>query len=545
MGKERSLLNTSSAELTPNDRIQRLLKPSKTIRDAVHGDIMVTKLETTIMDTEEFQRLHKIKQLGLAHLVYPCAKHSRFEHSLGTLYMTQYLIDCVRKNPYKDSNFELTNYHILLARICALLHDLAHIPFGHTLEDEGFLFKSQWDDKDRVEYFLGDDSTVGRIIINTLKENGLDGGEFLQEIRNILVAKTEEDVENLRYPFIADIILNTTCADLLDYLARDTYFCGLRESYDERFLSYFYITLYKDKWRLILRLIKPRTGRVRRDVLSETLHLLRLRYSLAEKVYYHHTKISASAMLISAVNHALTRKVIAKKNLFGIGDDELGALVSKDSAARYLMDKLGKRELYKPVYKLSYLEERFENSARRRRETIEKFRNPRCRYEAERTLEDMNFLKQGQVVIYCPSPEMGQKAARTLVDWGIDKGPLDMVTPQHIRREIESSIVKKHLDLWNMYVFVDPELTEEQRATVATDCVTNIVKETNEMEQYQDLRERYLERYREKAEEELGITISAHKMKVIESASRKYTKEKRFFGDIITYKEFLEEVGKD
>lgn len=59
----------------------------------------------------------------------------------------------------------------MLTRITALLHDLAHIPFGHILEDEGFLFKGQWDDKERVEYFLGDKSTIGKIIIDTLNNN--------------------------------------------------------------------------------------------------------------------------------------------------------------------------------------------------------------------------------------------------------------------------------------------------------------------------------------------------------------------------------------
>lgn len=70
----------------------QLLAPDKTIRDAVHKDIFVTHLETSIMDTDDFQRLRRLKQLGFTNLVFPSANHTRFEHSIGTLYMTDYLI---------------------------------------------------------------------------------------------------------------------------------------------------------------------------------------------------------------------------------------------------------------------------------------------------------------------------------------------------------------------------------------------------------------------------------------------------------------------
>ncbi|MCK4613628.1 MAG: hypothetical protein KAU14_02400, partial [Thermoplasmata archaeon] len=69
------------------------LHPHKIIRDAVHGDIEITKLETKLIDTEIFQRLHGIKQLGPTYLVYPDAKHTRFEHSLGVLYVAQKIIN--------------------------------------------------------------------------------------------------------------------------------------------------------------------------------------------------------------------------------------------------------------------------------------------------------------------------------------------------------------------------------------------------------------------------------------------------------------------
>ena len=195
MAKEKTLFDLISKEVPPQDAvIENLLRPRKTFRDAVHGDIMITELEKAIIDTKDFQRLQKIKQLGPTYFVFRSANHTRFEHSLGVLHMTQCLIEYVLKNPHKDprvpmfvnlpyfkviypdsctySKALITNYTILLARTCALLHDLAHVPFGHTLEREGLLFEEEWDDRERVRRFLGNDSTIGKRIIDILKSKG-------------------------------------------------------------------------------------------------------------------------------------------------------------------------------------------------------------------------------------------------------------------------------------------------------------------------------------------------------------------------------------
>ncbi|MEE8132547.1 MAG: HD domain-containing protein, partial [Nitrososphaerales archaeon] len=166
----------------------------------------------------------------------------------------------------------------LLTRLCALLHDLAHIPFGHTLEDEGKLFPSQWKDKKRIKIFLGDNSEIGKIIVNYINRS------TLKRIRDILTAEDEEEIQELQYPIVADIVGNTICADLLDYLARDLYYSGIRGTYDERFLDYLIVQKLdgSEKQRLAITLFKPVKGDYRRDVVSELLHLLRLRYTLAE-----------------------------------------------------------------------------------------------------------------------------------------------------------------------------------------------------------------------------------------------------------------------
>jgi hypothetical protein len=135
------VVDSKDRAITPptlNSCMERLMRPHKTIRDAVHGDIKVTELEIQLMDTSAFQRLHGIRQLGTTYMVYPSAKHTRFEHALGCLFMTQLMIDNINNNPYPEVKINERDRFML--RIVALLHDLAHIPFGHTLENEGALF---------------------------------------------------------------------------------------------------------------------------------------------------------------------------------------------------------------------------------------------------------------------------------------------------------------------------------------------------------------------------------------------------------------------
>lgn len=504
-----SLTETRNPNETTNSKIGKLLRPRKVIRDVIHEDIQITELERKIIDTKEFQRLHKIKQLGPVYLVYPNATHTRFSHSLGTLFMTQYLFEKAIDNPFKDERisinlelprykiqygspapkFTIENYHLLLARTCALLHDLAHIPFGHTLSKEGHLFKDEWDDGPRFEYFLGNESPIGKILIETmngLSISELSGELFLQDVQEILKVK-DSDVHKLKYPFISDIIKNTICADLLDYLARDFYFCGLKETYDRRLLSYFYIGLYDgrprvpdeefhaldEKPRMILRLIKVGTNKFRRDVLSETLHLLRMRYSLAEKVYYHHAKISAAAMIISAVNSALIGKKIKMKDLYNIGDDELFNWLKRDEIGKYLVERIESRQLFKPVYKQIKISYDTANPVDEETNPIEKLGNncgeSKWRYQAERALERQSMIESGQVSIYCPSFGMGLKAVETLSSWGTKKITALKNIPER-KQEIESSIINKHSQLWAMYVFVDQDLSEEKKKFVASDC---------------------------------------------------------------------------
>ena len=193
------------------------ITPVKVITDPVHGDIHVTRLELDLIDTPPLQRLRRVRQLGTAHLVYPGAVRTRFAHALGTLRAAQDLFDAALAHRVltgaeddlfmewasDDSRYYLEVAEALvLARLGALIHDIGHIPFGHTLEDELGLLQRHDENEERF-------ATLWNQVPAGVRDR--IGPELAEEMR--WVALSAESVElRSRYPFVHDIVGNTICA---------------------------------------------------------------------------------------------------------------------------------------------------------------------------------------------------------------------------------------------------------------------------------------------------------------------------------------------
>jgi HD superfamily phosphohydrolase len=103
------------------------------IYDAVHGFIRFNGIEQMLIDSEPFQRLHHIHQLGIAFIVYPGATHTRFEHSLGAMELATRIFERITS---KDFSLPDAEYWLQIIRLAALCHDLGHLPFSHDAEKE-------------------------------------------------------------------------------------------------------------------------------------------------------------------------------------------------------------------------------------------------------------------------------------------------------------------------------------------------------------------------------------------------------------------------
>ena len=400
------------------------------IRDAVHGDIQLGALEVELIDTPEFQRLRGIKQLGTAYLVFPSALHTRFEHSLGTSWMAYRLVHAVSRE------HTLSAVEERLARVTALLHDVTHIPFGHTLEDERRVLPRHDKDRERVRQFL-EAGNLGRI----LQREGLQ--------KAVVEALTKSGT------LISDITGGSISADLLDYLRRDTYFCGLAQYYDWRIFESFVV----EKGRLVINLEKR--GVLRRDALSELVNLLRIRYTLSERVYFHHTKIASGAMISKAVELAL-QDGFQPEELRLLKDETLQFTLRQrfagNAAIVHLLDCLDRRQLYRPCYTLAV-----DVGEDRRRAIVDRFHsNGRQREQAERDLAAAAGIEPHQVIVYCPSFGMALPEADVLVR--MEGG---RVLPLSGSNNEEIRILKdKHKALWKFFVLVDRGAWDRQE-TVA------------------------------------------------------------------------------
>jgi len=196
--------------------------------DPLYGAIGITKEESKVIQSEDFQRLKYIRQLGLVHHFYHSATHTRYEHSLGVLHTTWTLFKRVFNNFEKDNhNYSvergilenLADYKIIQAlRLAGLCHDVGHGPLSHTFENISKEICPSLPDHDQITYDI-------------LKKNkfGLD-----KDINQLVLSIVNPDKEPLQGKqfgeyqfFLHDIVWGDLGSDRIDYLLRDTYMTGL------------------------------------------------------------------------------------------------------------------------------------------------------------------------------------------------------------------------------------------------------------------------------------------------------------------------------
>lgn len=429
--KETSMTNAKSeAELI-------ITSDSKIFRDPVHKDIELRGWEVDIVDTPEFQRLKRIKQLGSADLVYPGAVHNRFLHSIGTVFVAQNMIDFIRHNHGSPKIIEPRVEEII--RAVALLHDIGHLPFGHTLEKECNLLRTHHDQWQRLEHYLGPKSNIARIL-------GAKG--LYDDVKSALIS-LDTKLRQGNVPLsISDLVGNTICADLLDYLKRDGLSCGLNLEYDDRIFRYFDI---QDS-RLVVHLEKH--GQHRRDNVSELLTVLRNRYSLAEKVIFHHTKLIGSAMLAKAFQLS----GFTETDILHIGQEELLAQLTKEpmpSSVIALAKALQARKLYKIFFTVPWEDAQIDNRQTELHSLF--YEQPAKRLKFEKHLEQHFQMDEGSIIIYCPDKEMLFKPADVLVvrRSGTKSVKLSDLDEKEISGEV-TTLRNKHSALWIMYLLIDP-----------------------------------------------------------------------------------------
>ena len=240
-------------------------KNSFDIIDPIHDFIRVYNHELEIIDNPIFQRLRRIRQLSGAHLTYPSAQHTRFEHSLGVMHIaSQAGLALFEKGIIKKDDIQIL-------RLAGLLHDIGHGPFSHLFEE--IIQKKKISHED-----FGKEIILKSAIGDILTQNGFDK----KSISKIAFGDS-------KFQYLNEIVSGALSADMMDYLLRDGYFTGAEHAkIDHKRLTQ---SLDVHKKKLALE----------KSALYSFESMMHSRYQMFKAVYFHKTVRAAEVMLLEAL----------------------------------------------------------------------------------------------------------------------------------------------------------------------------------------------------------------------------------------------------
>jgi HD superfamily phosphohydrolase len=290
------------------------------IRDPLWGSVAVDHVAARLLDTPAVQRLRYVRQLGLAHLVYPGATHSRFEHALGAYHLARRALARLRE---AGALAAVAPDEPAVVAAAALLHDVGHYPFSHALEE------------------------IGAPPHETLAEALVTSGPVADILRTDVAPDAPERVFDLiagrsRSP-LQGLISGSFDLDKIDYLQRDARMCGVPygELDEDRLLQSM----------LVLR--DPATGAASVGILEKGLSavetLLFAKYQMYRNVYWHHACRAATAMYKRIVERAVARGAVTMDALGDFTDEGLLHAVESGSGDP-LLGALRDRRLFKRAF---------------------------------------------------------------------------------------------------------------------------------------------------------------------------------------------------
>ena len=251
--------------------------PERIYRDPVHNIIRLQtdsdegELMMRLIDTGEFQRLRRIKQLGLGLYTYQGAEHSRFTHSLGAFHLMTRVLDRL------SERYTISSADRIAARAAALLHDVGHGSFSHVMEKVMSFHHERW----TVEVILNESSEIGTL----LRSHSPD-----------LPAKVASIIEGTFQPAsLAQLVSSQLDVDRMDYLLRDSLMTGAKYG------------IYDLEWIINALAIDETADRIYVEArgVYAVEEYLQARYYMFRQVYFHRTLRSAEAVLRSIIRRTL------------------------------------------------------------------------------------------------------------------------------------------------------------------------------------------------------------------------------------------------
>ncbi len=382
-----------------NERVfpPRLLRGIvQALRDPLHRTIALEDWAVDLIDAREMQRLRRIRQLGTAHLVYPGANHTRFEHSLGACKLAQ---DVGRV-------FGLETGEARALQAAALLHDVGHGPMSH-------LFEEAVAPHHRHEQY-GVDLIRWSGLADRLRSAGVDP----KKVAGLIQGQGAN----------AALVTGDIDVDRMDYLVRDAYYTGLRVSVDpERILQ----TLTFQDGRLL----------VREEGVTAVEALLLARFLMYPAVYFHHACRAAEAMVVAAVQRVVAdgAPVADLRDL-----DDAGLLRTLDDAAGFAQDvatRIDERRLYKRAYEGTHA------TVAANPFLQELVSEPRHRRDVEAEIAAEAHVEASHVLVDAPRPPLAREVQAGVLRKEGDVVPLTQLST------LVRNLLNAQMDHWRFWVF--------------------------------------------------------------------------------------------
>jgi len=414
----------------------------KIINDTIHGGIKVTGVFLDLCQAPELQRLAGIRQLGLSYLVFPGANHTRLEHSLGTSRVAQKM----------SHGLGLPKSEADLVCASALLHDIGHGPFSHTLE--GVLRTKCGLDhmeltKDRIlgkHEFVKDGRKIGGPNIpQILEKHGLDpkavaalvtGGETTDGVTlDSYGVQNKQAFFNDKH-YLGQMIHSALDADQIDYLLRDSHYTGVAHG-----------TIDLDRLMLTLELFNNDLAVNKRGI-SAVEGMLVARSLMYASVYFHKTVRIAELMLSQAVD----RLEEDPTHIQGMVDGELMEyLKGAGKYQRDMFNRLKYRRLFKKAFSLSYADLDDETKAH-----LASVSDPKTTKLKEEEICQKAGVEPGYVILDFPQRELLINEPRIkltdvkMVEDGAVK-PLQRLSP--LAKALQAKVIPD----WAVMVSADPK----------------------------------------------------------------------------------------
>ncbi len=250
---------------------------ARAYRDPVHNIVRIEtgtddgRLLAALIDTREFQRLRRIRQLGLAYFAYQGAEHSRFTHSLGALHLATRMLERLR------TKYEVSDEDNTAVRAAALLHDVGHGPFSHVIESILGFHHEQFS----IDAITSSDTEIGQVLNSYSASIAVDVAAIIRG--------------DFRRRALAQLVSSQLDVDRMDYLLRDSLLTGAKYG------------IYDLEW--IIRSVEINEKDDHLYVSAPGIYAvedyLQARYYMFRQVYFHRTLRSAEAVLKSLLRRAI------------------------------------------------------------------------------------------------------------------------------------------------------------------------------------------------------------------------------------------------